>query len=130
MNFCRRIFVFHISYLKSDNAIVRRICEHATQEMGISTHGRNLLFLADRYKLPDMNCFSNVNAMLETLTLLSNHDFERCKSVFQNFGVRRELLLVRGGRLYHEPSDKSLMSAADIDLIINEINYKKLSSLK
>jgi hypothetical protein len=43
---CRRIFVFNISCLKSNNAIVRRICKHATQEMGISPHARNLLFLA------------------------------------------------------------------------------------
>jgi hypothetical protein len=29
---CRRIFVFPASCLKSDNAIVRRICEHTVQE--------------------------------------------------------------------------------------------------
>ena len=56
-----------------------------------------LLFLADRYKLSDMSCFSNVNAMPETLTLILNHVFESRKLVIQNFGVLRELLLVRSG---------------------------------
>jgi hypothetical protein len=117
---CSRIFVFHISCLKSNNASVRRICEHATQEMGISAHGRNLLFLADQYKLSDMSCFGNVNAMFETLTLFSNHVFESRGWFNQNFGVIRELLLVRVGRLYLEQSDMSL-SDAEVDLIINEL---------
>jgi hypothetical protein len=87
---CRRIFVFRISFLTSD------ICEHALQEVGLSIHGRNLLFLADRYKLPDLTCLSNVNAILETLTLISNHVFESRKLVKQNFGVLRDLLLLCG----------------------------------
>jgi hypothetical protein len=58
--------------------------------------------------------------MFETLTLISNHIFESRKLFNQNFGVIRELLLVRAGRLYLEQSDTSL-SDADIDLIINEL---------
>jgi hypothetical protein len=49
-----------------------------------------------------------------------NHVFESRKLFNQNFGVIRELLLVRAGRLYLEQSDTSL-SDADIYLIINEL---------
>jgi hypothetical protein len=79
-----------------------------------------LLFLADRYKLSDMSCFGNVNAMFETLTLISNHVFESRKLFNLHFGVIRELLLVRAERLYLEQSYTSLYGA-DIDLIINEL---------
>jgi hypothetical protein len=67
-----------------------------------------------------LTCFSNVNAMCEILTLISNQVFQSCKLVNQNFGILRELLLVCGGQRYLEPSDM-LLTVADIDIIINEM---------